>query len=364
MEGADETPIELHPFTKSQRSLWWIIPRSQPEVSSEISKPAPPHDRSTSQSLRTGAQETVANNANGISEWTRQPQSTALQSTRAVTPKPVEQTVAPAQDHQIAGTGMCIPHDPKTTKTTKAYEDVSVLSQTIRNVRANCLRIARDVIAFDSAEIRNTGGAVIQLGKEWQQYMKVFDDAVQYSQAQAVQVLVIMRNMSSVFGEVEQGDRNDLRLELESFISQMKDKQDDVAGVVMRFNELDGISSMVRRVVQNFLDGDIGNPCQNISSNASRYEGRIRRHEMKKFRQDLGETKAAIADISFKTNFIVNIWQTINSDMRAIYTNVRPKSEGNHMFTKLVVKKLSDANNHLVWFLETYVEQVRAVDME
>lgn len=55
----------------------------------------------------------------------------------------------------------------------KAYEGVAALAAKMRQSRAAFVKIASDFVAFDSAQVKDNHGKVIQLGSQWTPYIKV-----------------------------------------------------------------------------------------------------------------------------------------------------------------------------------------------
>ncbi|KZT05995.1 uncharacterized protein LAESUDRAFT_209398 [Laetiporus sulphureus 93-53] len=356
-------------------------------------------------------------------------------------------------------------NDPEVKK--RAYEDVKSLAKTIREIRAGFVKVAGDFVGFDAAEFKDKNGTVIQLGKKWRPYIQRFDDTLQYSLQQATEAVVMMKSTSfistvlmtfltllhtaginSVLGAVTPDLGSDLRVELESFMEQLKKKEGQAILVKGKFTQLaDDVRIFMKEVdvaldkaeeaikidlekAQNRLSdlkqqledleakikaltiatvsevvAGVGaaavaiftlNPvaifasvgsfiaaigtgialakakkekekCQEeiVKVNKEIEYLQERQELLKKYRKSLEESKNTISEVSTKIETIANIWNTINLDMHALHTSLHENIADGRPITKFFIAKLGvakDIYSHLILLLETYVEEVRAVN--
>ncbi|KZT05996.1 uncharacterized protein LAESUDRAFT_726569 [Laetiporus sulphureus 93-53] len=81
------------------------------------------------------------------------------------------------------------------------------------------------------------------------------------------------------------------------------------------------------------------------------------------YQQVLQNPKRYIDEVAVKVEAVVNIWQTINLDMHALYTDLELNVDDNAPVTAFLIAKMTVAKEmygKLAWLLDTYVEALKS----
>lgn len=99
--------------------------------------------------------------------------SKPVEQMRAEAKKDLDKALPTEQAKTEAGDKLqnALNNDPEIKK--KAYEDVKVLAETIRNIRAGFIIVSGTLVGFDAAKYKDKDGNLIQLGPTWSPYIKV-----------------------------------------------------------------------------------------------------------------------------------------------------------------------------------------------
>ncbi|KAF8167000.1 hypothetical protein K438DRAFT_1856419 [Mycena galopus ATCC 62051] len=320
----------------------------------------------------------------------------------------------------------------------QAYESVKSLSQAILNIRTGFLDVAGTLVKFDSKNFKDQDGNVLSFGKEWNPFIREFDEILYFNLEQATDARTLMRSVTAVLGDVTGADGKDLAMELAEFMKPLGPKEAGALEMKTRFQKLaddvilfsakidvalakadanikadlenartrlasltqeleawnqqinvsageiiGAIAVGASQTVTALLALDFSGMMTTVNSivNSITHEAEMKKAECEQsinlvnqeisgllardkdfatLRTGLEESKKAVA--SSQILIIMDVWKTINLDLRSLEQALSSQLKDDPVITKFFLKKLGVAKEiyqRLALLLEIYVEKIR-----